>query len=138
MLGAYDSKKRIAANAKYEDALPVWARSGGGGQYVLLALLALCEEFVFRAVALGSLLYEWELSKEIAAALVAIAFGFSHWYYGVRQVALKLIIGLVLVWAALLGGWVSAVLAHVALNIALVAISTWRKRTRGAHEAHNG
>nr|WP_250544238.1 CPBP family intramembrane glutamic endopeptidase [Canibacter zhuwentaonis] len=91
-------------------------------------LVALCEEFVFRALVLGSLLHEWELPKAVAAGLVAIAFGLSHWYYGVRQVALKLIIGSALVWAALFGGWVSAVLAHVALNVALTAISAWRRR----------
>lgn len=125
--GARDSESRVAANAKYEGALPVWARTGAA-QYVLLALVAVLEEFVFRGIALGSLWYEWDLAKGVAAGIVAVAFGFSHWYYGFRQITIKLMVGSVLVWAALTGGWVAAALAHVLLNCTLTAISARRNR----------
>lgn len=125
--GARDSEQRMAANAKYEGALPLWARSGGA-QYALLALVAVLEEFVFRSVALGALLYEWDLPKGIAAGIVAIVFGFSHWYYGFRQITIKLIVGSILVWGALTGGWVASAIAHVALNVSLTAISVRRAR----------
>lgn len=125
MFGERDSESRIAANAKYEGALPIWAR-GGTTQLGLLALVALLEEFIFRNVALGSLWYEWELPKAVAAGLVTVAFGFAHWYYGFRQIALKLVVGSVLTWAALTGGWLAAAVAHMAGNICLTLISQHR------------
>ena len=127
LLGAHDSERRISANAKYESALPIWGRTGIS-QYILLVVVAALEEFVFRSVALGSFLYEWNLPKEIAAGIVAITFGFSHWYYGFRQITIKLIVGSFLVWASLTGGWLAAAIAHILLNIALTAIANHRKK----------
>lgn len=125
-----DLHAREAANARYEGALPTWGRDGAG-QYVILGLVALLEEFVFRSLALGGLLDAWDLPKVVAAGLVAAAFGLSHWYYGGTQVLLKTVIGSVLVWAALTGGWLSAALAHVVLNLVLTAISDSRARSSG-------
>lgn len=129
VFGRLDSVSRKEANAKYEGALPAWAREGLS-QYCLLIIVALLEEFVFRSVALGSFLYEWSLPKAAAAGIVAVAFGFSHWYYGFRQVAIKLIVGSVLVWAALTGGWGAAALAHMLLNVSLTVISARRKNCK--------
>ena len=125
--GAGDRERHLAEIARYEGSLPEWARSGGA-QYALLITLAVLEEFVFRAVALGSLLYEWDLPKWISAGIVVVAFGLSHWYFGLRQIVIKLVLGSALVWAALSGGWIAAALSHVALNITLVAISNRRSR----------
>lgn len=129
MFGRFDSVRRAEANAKYEGALPTWAREGAS-QYVLLILVAVLEDFVFRSVALGSLLYEWNLPKAVAAGIVAVVFGVSHWYYGFRQVAIKTIVGSILVWAALTGGWVAAALAHIFLNVSLTIISSQRKNRK--------
>lgn len=123
-----DQSAREAADAQYEGALPSWARDGAW-QYMVLGLVALLEEFVFRSLALGGLLDAWSLPKAVAAGVVAAAFGLSHWYYGASQVALKTIVGSILVWSALTGGWLSTAVAHVALNVALTAMSTSRARS---------
>lgn len=125
LFGPRDAKARRRATEKYEGALPSWARQGKN-QLMILALVALLEEFVFRALALGSLWHVWDFQKSVSAGLVAVAFGFSHWYYGFRQIVLKLVVGSVLVSAALSGGWLAAAAAHVALNVVLVVIS-WRR-----------
>lgn len=127
LLGAADADQRSRAAANYEGALPTWARTGTS-QLVLLIVVAVLEEFVFRAVALGGLWLTWDLSKLLSAGLVVVAFGLAHWYYGVRQVAIKLLLGSVLVWCAFTGGWLAAALAHAMLNVGLTSISNHRSK----------
>lgn len=133
LFGAADADQRTRANAKYEGGLPKWARTGAT-QLALLVAVAVLEEFVFRSVALGGLWLAWGLSRLLSAGLVVLAFGLAHWYYGVRQVAIKLLVGSVLVWCAFTGGWVAAALAHGLLNVGLTLVSTHRSKARiGAH-----
>lgn len=127
--GRRDDLARRKAAEKYEGALPVWARQGVN-QIALLALVAVLEEYIFRSLALGSMWHIWDLPKSVAAGLVAVVFGISHWYYGFRQIAIKLIVGSALVWAALFGGWIAAALAHLALNVTLSIIASRRSECR--------
>lgn len=131
LIGPLHSERRQRASEKYEGALPTWARSGGA-QYGVLSVIAVLEEFVFRAVALGGLWLAWELPKFLAAGLVAFAFGMAHWYYGFRQVTIKLIVGSAMVWCALSAGWAAAAIAHVLLNIVLTVITNRRHRMAAA------
>lgn len=129
LFGPIGSPARVHEDEKYEGALPPAARNGGR-QLALLGLVALLEEFVFRSLALGSLWHIWGLPKGFAAGLVVIAFAASHWYHGFRRITIKLVVGSALVWAALTGGWLAAVLAHVALNSVLVLVSSRRVTCR--------
>ncbi|WP_058235035.1 CPBP family intramembrane glutamic endopeptidase [Devriesea agamarum] len=112
---------------KYEDAyegqLPAWIATRRSRLLIVLALVALLEEIVFRAIGLGGLLGIWDLPKPLAAGICAVAFGLSHWYGGWRHVTIKIFTGAVLVWVTLSAGWVSAALVHVALNIILTLVS---------------
>lgn len=124
-LGPKDAELRRQERERYEGALPLWCERGSRELGVLSAV-ALLEELVYRAVALGALLTAWELSKPVAAAVVCVAFGGAHWYYGPRQVLIKMITASVFVWMALSAGWVIAALGHVGMNIVLTLISRSR------------
>lgn len=107
---------------RYSEALPMWGR-GPASEPILLALLAVGEEAVYRGLALGGLLGVWGTSKPVAAAIVAAAFGLAHWYYGAKQIALKSLVGAVLCSVAMSSGWVVAAIVHALLNGILVALN---------------
>ena len=107
---------------RYDNALPDWARTPAV-ETTLLAVTAVLEEAVYRAVGLTWLTADAGASGGLAIAITAIAFGAAHWYYGPRQIVLKTLLGVVLGIAALKAGWVAAAVAHVALNVLLVALA---------------
>lgn len=125
LLGAaYDrgtrSEAALRGAQRYDDALPSWALSLPGGEAVLLAVTALAEEAVYRAAALSWLLSH--LDTGLGVALCSLAFGIAHWYYGVRQIIQKSLVGLVLGGIAVTGNWWLAALVHVGLNLVLVVL----------------
>ena len=96
------------------------------GEGALVGFVALLEEAVYRGLALGSVLAITD-SKPLAAGIVAIGFGFAHWYFGARQVLLKMLIGSVLCAVALSAGWAAAAATHILFNFVLVA---WAHRAQ--------
>jgi len=107
---------------RYEGALPAWVH-GQVAEMGMLSVVAVLEEGVYRAVALGALLGAWGFEKPLASGIVCVAFGLAHWYYGVRQVLIKMIVASVFVWMALSAGWVVAALGHALMNVILTYIS---------------
>jgi hypothetical protein len=106
--------------ARYESVLPDWARPAAP-QAAVLTLLGTLEEFLYRGALLVAVL-ELGGAKPLAAGISAAAFGLAHLYFGPRQVVLKALTGSVLVSAAFAGGWVAAALAHVAMNLTILAM----------------
>lgn len=116
------------AKERYDSALPRWAY-GTWRTCLLLVVIAVLEECVFRAIALGGLIHGFGLSKLFAAGVCVVAFGLCHWYYGWRQIALKTVDGAILVWVALGAGWVAAAVAHAVWNVVLTLVSSRRDKT---------
>lgn len=108
---------------RYDSALPDWARTPGV-ETTLLAATAVLEEAVYRGVALTWLTAGAGASAGLAVGVSSVAFGAAHWYYGPRQIVLKSLLGVILGIAALTAGWVAAAIAHVALNVLLVALGS--------------
>lgn len=111
---------------RYDEAVPTWAAQPER-QVLLLGLIALLEEAVYRGIALVWLVRDTSLPTTAAVAVVALAFGLAHWYYGPRHVVLKTLTGTVLGTAAVLGGWMVAAVVHVVLNVVLVLLSAPRR-----------
>ncbi len=107
---------------RYESALPTWA-TGSRAEPALLGITAVLEEAVFRAVALGALIGAWSIEPAVAGAIVAVAFGAAHWYYGVWQITLKVIGGAALCAVAVEAGWAAAAVGHLVANLGLVWIA---------------
>ena len=106
---------------RYDSSLPAWARAPRREAAVLVAI-AVFEEAAYRGIVLGGAITLWGLSDPAAAALSAGAFGAAHWYFGLRQVVLKSLLGAVLVSVALASGWVVAAAVHAGLNLVLLAL----------------
>ncbi len=111
---------------RYDEAVPTWAAQPGR-QVLLLGVVALLEEAVYRGIALTWLVRDTGLPTAAGVGVVAVAFGVAHWYYGPRHVALKTVTGAVLGVAAVVGGWMVAAVVHVLLNVALVLLSASRR-----------
>lgn len=111
---------------RYDEAVPTWA-ARPERQVLLLGAIALLEEAVYRGIALTWLVRDTSLPTVVAVAVVAVAFGLAHWYYGPRHVVLKTVTGVVLGVAAVLGGWMVAAVVHVVLNVVLVLLSAPRR-----------
>lgn len=133
-VAARRAARSSGAPDRYQEALPTWARAPWS-ESALLSVLAVVEEAVYRGIALGGLLLAWDLSKPVASGLVAVAFGVAHWYYGFRQVLIKMVVGSVLVSAALSSGWVVAAVCHVAVNLILLAANRWTTQRSGSGPA---
>lgn len=110
------------AHERFENSAPVWAKRGALFT-LLICVMALLEEAVFRAIGLGGMWHIFGLPKIFAAGISALFFGLSHFYYGWRQIIVKAIDGAILVWIALSSGWVMAAVVHILLNIILVSLS---------------
>lgn len=93
----------------------------------VMSISSIFEEAVFRMIALGGLMSFWGLEKPLACGIVSICFGLGHWYYGKRQVFIKIADGALLAWCALYSGWIAAAAAHVAFNLILMIIDHRRK-----------
>lgn len=112
-----------AVNQAFLDVLPKAARSPGGLRVAVVGMAAL-EEAAFRALLLGFVIGPIGVEPWVAAALCAIVFGVSHWYYGPRQIVLKTFGGAMFCIAALGAGWVAALVAHVVFNLVITELST--------------
>lgn len=122
----FPSAKAQAGHERYNSALPKWAGTMGS-ETALLSLTAFLEEAVYRGVALSGLVLSLGLEKAAGAGIVAVAFGVAHWYYGTRQVLLKMAMGSVFCAVALSSGWVVAACVHVLFNVGLVVIESSRR-----------
>lgn len=123
-----DSKAaRARENVRFESSVPDKIESSFPLFLGTMSISSLFEEAVFRAVALGGLMSVWGLNKPFACGIVSICFGLGHWYYGKRQVFIKMADGAILAWCALYSGWVAAVAAHIVFNLVLMAIDYRRK-----------
>lgn len=111
---------------RYEDALPEWARVPAI-ELGLLASLAVLEELAYRCLGLGWLVRDLGLPSVVGVTVAAMAFGVAHWYYGLRQIVLKTLLGLVFGSTAILGGWPAAALAHLLLNVLLIELNRWSR-----------
>jgi hypothetical protein len=120
-----------ATTAAFVAVLPPFARSSGG-LHAVVAIMAALEELAFRALMLGFLLTVVGTPTAAAGVICAVVFGVSHWWYGPRQVALKILSGAAFTVAALGGGWVAALVAHVVFNLVVTAISTRHAVSRDA------
>ncbi len=121
------SAMALAERERYDNALPGWAAKPFR-ECMLVAVIALLEEAVFRAVGLGGLIHGFGLDKFTATGICVVAFGACHWYYGWRQITLKMVDGLILSWMALSAGWPVAAAAHVLLNVVLTVITECRNQ----------
>jgi hypothetical protein len=120
-----------ATTESFLAVLPPVARSSVG-LHTAVAIMAALEELAFRALMLGFLIVVVGTPDALAAVLCAGVFGISHWWYGPRQVGLKTLTGAAFTVTALAGGWVVALVAHVAFNLVVTALSTRHAVSRGA------
>jgi Type II CAAX prenyl endopeptidase Rce1-like len=118
---------------RYSSALPAWVGSPGT-EVVLLGVLAVLEEAVYRGVALPYLL-ALGVGPLWAVAASAVAFGLAHWYFGLGQIGRKTALGVVLGLLALVTGWWGAALCHLLLNVALIALQRAARSSRVTNRA---
>ena len=111
-----------ASRDKFYASMPEWLSWRLARIVVALIAIAILEEVVFRGIALNGLLSWAGLSEPAACAIVSLAFGLGHIYFGLPQFALKTLHGAALCSVALSAGWPAAALAHVLLNMTLTAI----------------
>lgn len=127
----HGGRRYRAERERYESAVPDRLRNGPL-ELVLLGLVGVLEEYVYRGFALYGLLELTGGNKPVAAGLTAVGFGAAHWYYGWRQVWLKSLDGAVLAAVALSAGWPASALVHGAVNVALATMaSISRRRAEG-------
>lgn len=114
---------RVAAKSqeRYDDALPPYMRKPRI-ELVVLLLVAVLEETVYRGVVLTALM-DYGLSKPAAAGIAAVSFGLAHWWFGFVQIWLKSILGGVLAAVAFAAGWPAAAVVHILLNAILISIA---------------
>ena len=112
---------------RYDEALPDWVRLPYL-ELLLLSTLAILEEMTYRCLGLGWLIHDLGIRGDVSVLIAALAFGIAHWYYGIRQIALKAILGMVFGAVALRSGWLAAALSHLLLNSSLIALN---QRSRG-------
>ena len=105
---------RIAAPATLTDGAGAIKRTStvGAGGTVAILVAGVLEEFLFRGLALPL------LGGGVPAVLATgVVFGLLHWYYGLRNVVTKGLLGIALgVLAAASGGVLAAVAAHLAFS----------------------
>jgi membrane protease YdiL (CAAX protease family) len=119
-------------NAVIEGRSEAWEDFGPGpATYALLSVLVVVgEEIVWRGIVLGGLhdVYGW--SAAAAVALSAVTFGVNHYWFGLRNVALKAVHGAV--WGAMLlltGSLLVPIVSHLAFE-AVVGLRLFAGRRR--------
>lgn len=106
--------------------------------FVLLALAAaVCEEYVYRGVALH-VLEAWTGEAWIAVAATSLSFGLAHGYQRTAGVLRATLLGVLLAVPVLAtGSLLAAVLAHFWINV-IIGLGGWRWVAPHAHEAAPG
>jgi len=115
------NRRAAASQERYNDALPPFMRPRRI-ELVVLLLVAVLEETVYRGVVLTALM-DFGLEKPVAAGIAAVSFGLAHWWFGFVQIWLKSFLGGVLAAVAFAAGWPAAAVVHVLLNAILISIA---------------
>jgi hypothetical protein len=102
-----------------------WRRGPSPTGYLLLALVVVGEELLYRQVWIGALHGSFGLALPLALAVSALAYGLNHLAFGVTSVVAKTLTGLLYGGLYLLGGqsvWLPIV-THGLQNLALFGLA---------------
>ena len=136
----------VNAAATYRPGMPfframdlqsVWQGKLRVRDHVLLVMIAVGEELVYRQIWIVVLIGTFGLSPLPALALSAFAYGLNHLYFGPLSVASKTLMGLIYGGLFLFGGfniWLP-IIAHVSQN-ALLLVLTARASAAAVGPAH--
>lgn len=106
---------------------PLWAARMTGVGHLLLALVAIGEEFFYRAIWLG-LCLSFGAGAPLALAISSVAYGLNHLSFGATSVAAKSMTGLLYGALYLAGGQSIAlpIVAHIVQNVMLLELARSR------------
>lgn len=83
---------------------------------LLVIVLPIVEEILWRRYLVVLLIDDWGLTAAVAVLLAGLSFGLNHYWFGVRNIITKTVVGSVWGWLFLIGGLPAAIVAHISFQ----------------------